>query len=142
MRSSRSLAAAAVLALVAGCGADDVPPTADAGRPSATAEAPVAPPEPSGRTPGAPRPTEPEPAPPSIEVPEFPRPPRTDGLVLGGDVSWPQCPEGMGIPERRSKGLPMPLPSARFVVLGLTNGPGFTTNPCLAQQVGGSASGG
>ena len=55
--------------------------------------------------------------------------------MLGGDVSWPQCPEGMGIPEKRSKGLPMPQPSARFVVLGLTNGPGFTPNPCLDAQV-------
>jgi len=41
----------------------------------------------------------------------------------------------MGIPERPTQGQPMPLPSARFVVLGLTNGPGFTANPCLAQQV-------
>jgi len=72
---------------------------------------------------------------PSIKVPEIKRPPRTKGLVLGGDVSWPQCPRGMGIPQRRAKGLPMPRPSARFVVLGLTNGPGFTPNPCLAQQV-------
>jgi hypothetical protein len=29
----------------------------------------------------------------------------------------------------------MPLASARFVILGLTNGPGFTPNPCLADQV-------
>lgn len=29
----------------------------------------------------------------------------------------------------------MPLTSARFVVLGLTNGPGFYANPCLATQV-------
>ena len=29
----------------------------------------------------------------------------------------------------------MPLPSAEFVILGLTNGPGFTPNPCLADQV-------
>jgi hypothetical protein len=29
----------------------------------------------------------------------------------------------------------MPLASARFVVLGLTNGPGFYPNPCLADQV-------
>ncbi|SDS95972.1 hypothetical protein SAMN04488570_3145 [Nocardioides scoriae] len=56
--------------------------------------------------------------------------------VLGGDVGWPQCPTGMGIPQRRTLGLPMPLPEARFVVLGLTNGPGFTPNPCLADQVG------
>lgn len=60
--------------------------------------------------------------------------PRT-GEVLGGDVSWPQCPRGMGIPERRTLGRPMPLPEAEYVVIGLTNGPGFTANPCLADQV-------
>ena len=57
------------------------------------------------------------------------------GPVLGGDVSWPQCPLGMGIPERRSLGSPMPLPSVEYVVVGLTNGPAFTPNPCLAEQV-------
>ncbi|GAA1968428.1 hypothetical protein GCM10009798_31200 [Nocardioides panacihumi] len=41
----------------------------------------------------------------------------------------------MGIPKKRSEGAPMPLGSARFVVLGLTNGPGFYPNPCLADQV-------
>lgn len=55
--------------------------------------------------------------------------------VLGGDVSWPQCPRGMGIPERRTLGAPMPLPVAQYVVVGLTNGPAFTPNPCLAEQV-------
>lgn len=58
-----------------------------------------------------------------------------DGEVLGGDVSWPQCPKGMGIPEKQGQGMPMPLPSAEYVVIGLTNGPGFTPNPCLADQV-------
>jgi hypothetical protein len=58
-----------------------------------------------------------------------------DGAVIGGDVSWPQCPKGMGIPQKQGKGMPMPLPTAEFVVLGLTNGPGFTPNPCLAEQV-------
>ncbi len=57
------------------------------------------------------------------------------GPVLGADVSWPQCPKGLGIPQRRTLGLPMPLPEARYVMLGLTNGPGFTANPCLADQV-------
>jgi hypothetical protein len=61
---------------------------------------------------------------------------RTDGEpVLGADASWPQCPQGMGIPERPTQGSPMPLPEAEYVVLGLTNGPGFTENPCLADQV-------
>ena len=57
------------------------------------------------------------------------------GPLLGGDISWPQCPKGMGIPEKRSEGLPLPDASARFVVIGLTNGPGFVANPCLASQV-------
>ncbi len=63
------------------------------------------------------------------------RPELPPGPVLGADISWPQCPRGMGIPERRTLGLPMPLPQARYVVIGLTNGPAFTDNPCLADQV-------
>lgn len=55
--------------------------------------------------------------------------------VKGADASWPNCPKGMGIPSRKSKGLPMPKKEARFVLLGLTNGPGFYPNPCLASQV-------
>ncbi len=58
-----------------------------------------------------------------------------DEPVLGADISWPQCPKGMGIPEKRTLGMPMPLPEAEYVVVGLTNGPGFTPNPCLADQV-------
>src|SRR4051812_34570233 len=61
----------------------------------------------------------------------------TPGVRLtGGDISWPNCPKGMGIPSRRSPGNPMPLASASFVVVGLTNGPGWYPNPCLAAQVG------
>ncbi|WP_300677386.1 hypothetical protein [Nocardioides sp.] len=59
----------------------------------------------------------------------------TGATIEGADVSWPQCPKGMGIPERRTLGSPMPLDSARFVLFGLTNGPGNTSNPCLADQV-------
>lgn len=55
--------------------------------------------------------------------------------VLGADASWPQCPKGMGIPDRPTQGSPMPIDAAEFVILGLTNGPGFTPNPCLADQV-------
>lgn len=55
--------------------------------------------------------------------------------VKGADASWPNCPEGMGIPSRKSKGLPMPAKDAKFVILGLTNGPGFYPNPCLQSQV-------
>lgn len=86
-------------------------------------------------------PTAPPTAPtvPDITVPPLktvptPTAPPADARITGGDVSWPQCPKGMGIPQKRSQGSPMPLDSARFVVIGLTNGPGFTPNPCLADQ--------
>jgi hypothetical protein len=55
--------------------------------------------------------------------------------VFGADVSWPQCPKGMGIPQKRSQGSPMPTAAAEFVIIGLTNGPSFTPNPCIADQV-------
>ena len=32
----------------------------------------------------------------------------TTASVKGADISWPNCPEGMGIPSRRSSGEPMP----------------------------------
>jgi hypothetical protein len=56
-------------------------------------------------------------------------------LQTGGDISWPNCPKGMGIASRRSEGQPLPMASASFAIIGLTNGPGFTPNPCLAAQV-------
>jgi hypothetical protein len=56
-------------------------------------------------------------------------------VVEGADAGWPQCPKGLGIPQKRTLGAPMPSRGARFVVLGLTNGPSFTPNPCLADQV-------
>lgn len=60
----------------------------------------------------------------------------TDGVRLsGGDISWPNCPKGMGIPSRRTLGNPMPVSTASFVVIGLTNGPGWYPNPCLAAHV-------
>lgn len=61
-------------------------------------------------------------------------PPR-DGPVLGADISWPQCPPGMGIAEKQSSGQPLPTAEAEYVVIGLTNGPGLYPNPCLADQV-------
>jgi hypothetical protein len=63
----------------------------------------------------------------------------TDALpglrLTGGDISWPNCPKGLGIPSRRTEGQPLPMASASFAIVGLTNGPGFTPNPCLAAQV-------
>ncbi len=61
-------------------------------------------------------------------------PPR-DGAVLGADISWPQCPPGMGIPFKETSGQPMPRDDAEYLIIGLTNGPGFHANPCLADQV-------
>ena len=61
--------------------------------------------------------------------------PARDGAVLGADISWPQCPPGMGIPFKETSGQPMPRDDAEYVVIGLTNGPGFHANPCLADQV-------
>jgi hypothetical protein len=55
--------------------------------------------------------------------------------TFGADFSWPQCPKGLGIPEKRSEGAPMPTEAARFVVVGLTNGPSFVANPCLEDQL-------
>lgn len=49
-------------------------------------------------------------------------------------MGWPQC-SGTALPPSTTTHNPLPLPTARYVVLGLTNGPGFTTNPCLAAQV-------
>lgn len=59
----------------------------------------------------------------------------TLGPLRGADVSWPQCPKGMGIPEKQGQGQPMPVPEAEFVIIGLTNSPSFTVNPCLEDQL-------
>jgi hypothetical protein len=54
---------------------------------------------------------------------------------VGADISWPECRRTEGIPGKRGQGKPMPPRTSRFVVLGLTNGPAFHPNPCLARQV-------
>lgn len=52
----------------------------------------------------------------------------------GVDISWPNCPKGMGTRQRPTEGQPMPPAGSKYVIVGLTNGPGFTPNPCLASQ--------
>jgi hypothetical protein len=64
-----------------------------------------------------------------------PRAEAATARLVGNDISWPQCPKGMGIPSRRSEGQPMPPASSKFVIIGLTNGPAFYPNPCLKSQV-------
>lgn len=86
------------------------------------------------------RTTKPRPQPqpqqlPSDAVTDLDVPPARLGAVIGADAGWPQCPAGMGIPEKKAHGGPMPLEDSKYVVLGLTNGPSFTPNPCLADQV-------
>jgi hypothetical protein len=54
--------------------------------------------------------------------------------IHGGDISWPNCPKGEGIAGRRSTNEPMPTKSSKFVIVGLTNGPGFFPNPCIDDQ--------
>jgi hypothetical protein len=92
-----------------------------------TAPAPVRPPLAAVPTTPPPSPTPaPTPAPSAAPV-----------LLIGGDISWPSCPVGTtgALPKRPGKGLPLPAGRERFVVLGLTNGPGFYPNPCLAWEV-------
>ena len=57
--------------------------------------------------------------------------PAPGATAYGNDISWPQCPKGDG-----GNGLPGPMTSASFAVLGLTDGGSFRANPCLARQVG------
>ncbi|MDO9456074.1 hypothetical protein [Nocardioides sp.] len=133
----RAAGAAALLLLVAACSSGDpgAPPAPSSSGESTAAAAAAT--EPGAVT--TPEPTEAAPPPPSVT-----RDPLADlvedievdeGPVLGADISWPQCPPGMGIPEKRSSGQPLPVEAARYVVVGLTNGPGFYPNPCLASQV-------
>ena len=59
-----------------------------------------------------------------------PRAPAPGPPAYGNDISWPQCPRGGG-----GYGLPGPMASASFAVLGLTDGGSLHANPCLAGQV-------
>lgn len=53
----------------------------------------------------------------------------------GVDISWPECPRDVGIPHRMGQAKPLPSATTGFVVLGLTNGPGFHVNPCLDEEL-------
>ncbi len=131
----------ALLALV-GCSESD---RAAAPAPTSSAQASSAPsssaPSSSAPTSSAPTPDgDGELVPPGltdVPLPDLTTTPKTTALprTFGADVSWPQCPKGMGIPKKRSEGAPMPTAAARFLVIGLTNGPSFVANPCIADQV-------
>ncbi len=141
MRAAVGAVVAVAVLLLPACGGDvldrsafaeasPTPPVTRTTQPSATVLRPAPTRSPTRAATSAKparRPTE-------VPTPVLPTP-RLLGVVEGADASWPQCPKGMGIPQKRTLGAPMPLESARFVVLGLTNGPSFTPNPCLADQV-------
>ena len=138
--AATALLTTVLLAGLTGCGSEPVgaPSARDAATPASDLPAPVTTPV---TTPAAPTPTPTEgngemvpPLPALSQTPKVSTPRKVDA-VFGADVSWPQCPKGMGIPEKRTEGQPMPTSAARFVVLGLTNGPSFVANPCLASQV-------
>ena len=124
-------------ALVAAC---EAPLKADKDEPAAASSpsegvSPSATPTPS-ETATPTKPATPRATPrPSLKIPPVSPLAKVSGPLIGNDVSWPQCPKGAGIPEKRTLGLPMPDSSARFIVIGLTNGPGFVANPCVADQV-------
>jgi len=135
IRAAGALAAAALVAT--GCSSSDPSPSADPATagPSASATAATATTD-SGLDPGLASAAQSLASSAQAEASGMgqPLPPRDPGVV-GGDVSWPQCPAGMGIPHKISTGAPMPADDAAYVVIGLTNGPGFFPNPCLADQV-------
>lgn len=138
-RAMRGRVAAVALAgalVLAGCGGnvlqEDAAAVADPSSSAPTTASVPAPPVTPRRTP-KPKP-QPQPQP-TDAMTDIEVPPALLGRVIGADASWPQCPRGMGIPEKRTLGAPMPLEDAKYVILGLTNGPSFTPNPCLADQV-------
>lgn len=132
-RTAGVLAAAGALAALSGCAAEKEAPAAAPSTRPARPTSVVEPTQSAQQAELAALAELAEQAAAALPPPRTP-PPRSEP-VLGADVSWPQCPKGLGIPEKRTLGAPMPLPEAEFVVVGLTNGPGFTPNPCLAEQV-------
>ena len=55
--------------------------------------------------------------------------------LYGADISWPQCERPRRHRPHTVFGRAKPFPSARFVVLGLTNAHPFTPSPCLRAEV-------
>ncbi|GAB3261518.1 hypothetical protein [Nocardioides dilutus] len=133
----RALAALGCLGLLAACSAED-PPAASPSASTTATELPTAPPVDEAELQRQEELVQLAAAAQEqaaiLNAQEDAIPPR-DGPVLGADISWPQCPPGMGIEHKETSGQPMPTAEAEYVVVGLTNGPGFHANPCLADQV-------
>ncbi len=140
-RGFRAAAAAALCLALAGCGGsvlqDDLEPLADDATGATTSPAPSPQQKKPAKKKQVKKKKQVEVKPqqlPTDAVTELSVPPRRLGRVIGADASWPQCPKGMGIPHKRTLGAPMPLEDSKYVILGLTNGPSFAPNPCLADQ--------
>ena len=50
-------------------------------------------------------------------------------VPTGYDISWPNCPKGMGIPSRPTLGNPMPSKKTDFASSGSPTGPASTPTP-------------
>lgn len=140
MRAGAALVLAAAV-LLGGCGASSGPtsgPTSGATSPQAAAPSPAdgttSTPDGNGSLVPTNLPTGPSTGLSTGLSTTAPTPSTRQSPVVGADISWPQCPKGMGIPQKRSEGLPLPGAEASFVIIGLTNGPSFYANPCLASQ--------
>ena len=119
MRTSRALAAplaCLVVLALAGCEAPLKPKSKQAESAPAASPAPSASPQPGTAPASADRRSATAPASrrPTLKVPKLHEPEARVGPVLGGDVSWPQCPKGMGIPQKQGQGSPMPVDAARY----------------------------
>jgi hypothetical protein len=137
MRGRGSALALAVALVLTGCGgtvlqddvAQQVAPTSSPPAASPSTEKPKPSPPPTRKPRARPQPL------PSVAATALSVPPMRLKRLIGADAGWPQCPPGMGIPKKKSHGGPMPLEDSEYVILGVTNGPSFTPNPCLADQV-------
>jgi len=90
--------------------------------PVVAAPTPIATPTPSATTPALTPVALPWTPPPALTPPA--------GVIAGYDISWTQCGAAQG-----GFANPMPGSNAQFVVVGLSSGRAFTTNPCLADEL-------
>ncbi len=140
-----AVAALALAGALSGCGGSALKPPDGAATPAPSAEGDIGAADgylvPEGLSTGATLPqTSPDSSPGAATPEDSPsqqsKPsPKPAGKLYGGDISWPQCPKGMGIPQKQGEGMPMPTEASRFVIIGLTNGPSFYPNPCLESQL-------
>jgi hypothetical protein len=118
-----SLVITTVLGLVPGPRVDGSPPPApeSSATQSSATQSPAAEPSASPAATALPG-GAPSSSPSALAQPSGPQPSGGGGVLLGNDVSWPQC----------DKDLPK---DPAFAIVGVNNGLANTTNPCLHQQL-------